>query len=123
MLLLASPDDVAVRLGRLLTSSEDTRADPLLEEASALVVAWIGHTPDPVPDAVRIVVSRMVSRVLNAADSEPESGVSTVSMTAGPFGFTRGYTPDAGGVRLSRPDKIMLGPHRRRRRAGSIATA
>lgn len=126
MLLLASHDDVAVRLGRLLTADESQRVEPLLEEASVMVGAWIGGEPDPVPDGVRVVVSRMVARVFTAASntSAPEAGVASVSMTAGPFGFTRGFTTDAssGGVWLGQQDKAMLKPHRRGGGAVSVPT-
>jgi len=127
MLLLASPDDVAVRLGRLLSTDEISRADPLIAEASALVCGHLSYTPpdDPPPDWIRLVVSRMVARVFTSAAGIPEPGVSSMAMTAGPFGFTRGYTAEAssGGVWLNRQDKIMLRPYSRRGRAGNVSTA
>lgn len=59
---LASEDDVENALGRPLASSEDVTT--LLEEASDLVVGYLGHTPDPVPDPVSRVVATMVVAVL-----------------------------------------------------------
>ncbi len=59
---LASEDDVENALGRPLASSEDVTT--LLEEASDLVVGYLGYTPDPVPDPVSRVVATMISAVL-----------------------------------------------------------
>ena len=59
---LASADDVENALGRPLASSEDVTT--LLEEASDLVVGYLGHTPDPVPDPVSRVVATMIAAVL-----------------------------------------------------------
>lgn len=68
---LATEADVELALGRFLTEGEVVAT--LLEEASDLVVGYIGHTPDPVPAPVTRVVATMVVAVLtkpavNAAD-------------------------------------------------------
>jgi len=60
---LASDSDVENALGRSLTESEDVST--LLEEASDLVVGYLGYTPDPVPSPVARVVATMVTAVLN----------------------------------------------------------
>lgn len=60
---LASDDDVENALGRALTLSEDVST--LLEEASDLVVGYLGYIPDPVPSPVKRVVATMVCAVLN----------------------------------------------------------
>ena len=118
---LADQDDVEARLGRPLTTEETSRIDGLLEESAALVTGWLGHTPDPVPAAVRIVVSRMAARALTATG---EPGLTNLSATMGPFGVTRAFSADSatGGVRLTRPDKVMLRPFTRRGMAGNVAT-
>jgi hypothetical protein len=59
---LASEDDVENALGRPLASSEDVTT--LLEEASDLVVGYLGYTPDPVPSPVARVVADMVAAVV-----------------------------------------------------------
>ena len=59
---LASQNDVENALGRFLLESEDVST--LLEEASDLVVGYLGHTPDPVPSPVARVVATMVAAVL-----------------------------------------------------------
>lgn len=125
MLLLASLDDVADRLGRPLTPS-DGNVEALIEEASVKVASFVRQVPDPVPDAVRVVASRMAARAITAAGSTGSDGVGVqqVSVTAGPFGVTRGYTPDAtaGGVWLSGQDKDVLRPFRQPSRAVSVPT-
>ena len=60
---LASDSDVENALGRSLAESEDVST--LLEEASDLVVGYLGYTPDPVPSPVARVVATMVVAVLN----------------------------------------------------------
>jgi len=60
---LASNSDVESALGRALTDDEDVST--LLEEASDLVVGYLGYTPDPVPSPVARVVATMVVAVLN----------------------------------------------------------
>ena len=59
---LASEDNVEDALGRPLASSEDVSV--LLEEASDLVVGYLGYTPDPVPSPVARVVATMVAAVV-----------------------------------------------------------
>jgi hypothetical protein len=59
---LASEADVENALGRSLTSTEDVST--LLEEASDLVVGYLGYTPDPVPTPVARVAATMVAAVL-----------------------------------------------------------
>lgn len=125
-MVLASSEDVVARLGRPLTTSETARVTGLLEEASVMAEGWLQCVPDTVPDAVKIVVSRMVARVLtNAAAGGPEPGVSQVQATMGLFGVTRGFSSDAtsGGVWLTRQDKSMLRPYGCRGRAGNVGTS
>lgn len=108
---LASDADVETRLGRTLTTDEAARVDGLLEEASVMVSGWVRVVPDPVPDAVTIVVSRMVARVFTAGGGA-ETGVESIQATMGPFQVNRGFSTDAtsGGVWLTRQDKAMLRP-------------
>ena len=125
-MVLASSADVVVRLGRPLTTDETARVTGLLEEASVMASEWMRCVPDPVPDSVKIVVSRMVARVFTtAAAGGPEPGVSQVQATMGLFGVTRGFSPDAtsGGVWLTRQDKSMLRPYGCRGRAGNVGTS
>ena len=87
------------------------RVAGLLNEASVLVVGYLGFDPtdtDPlIPDSVRIVTSRMVARVLE--QSAPVEA-SSASSTAGPFGSTVQFTPGTTSRQpwLTRQDKITL---------------
>lgn len=87
--MLATTLDVESALGRDLTGSEDVSI--LLEEASDLVVGYLGFTPDPVPGAVSRVVAGMVVAVLtkpavNVADYQasgyPRSGYNVARESA-----------------------------------------
>lgn len=126
-MVLASSADVVARLGRPLTTDETARVTGLLEEASAMVEGWLQCVPDPVPNAVKIVVSRMVTRVLavGGADNAPEPGVSQLQATMGIFGVNRSFSSDAtsGGVWLTKQDKSTLRPYGCRGRVGNVGTS
>lgn len=114
--MLATLDDVEKRLGHAVNPDDALRVDGLLEEASALVEAHVwGSFNDPVPDVVRIVVSRMVARVLEVP---PETAqYESLNLTAGPFGrsATFGHGGSGGSPWLSAADKKLLrkfGGHR-----------
>lgn len=62
---LASSSDVVAALGRSLTSAETTAVSNQLDQASDLVVGYLGRYPDPVPGAVARVVATMVAAVFN----------------------------------------------------------
>lgn len=125
--MLATAADVEARLGRTLTTDETARATGLLEEASVTVEGWLRCLPDPVPDAVKIVVSRMVARVLTVGGTEnaPEPGVSQLQATMGIFGVNRNFSSDAtsGGVWLTKQDKTMLRPYGCRGRVQNVGTS
>lgn len=118
---LATVADVEARLGRPLTTSEEALTDPgLLEEASALVLAYLGCDPtDPdtgeVPEPVSIVTSRMVARVLRqeAATAPGLVGATSATDTAGPFSQTRQYPAGitSGAPWTTAADKAILGPY------------
>ncbi|CQD15729.1 hypothetical protein BN970_07148 [Mycolicibacterium conceptionense] len=124
---LATSQDVVDRLGRPLSTDETARVTGLLDEASVMVEGWMRCVPDPVPDAVKIVVSRMVARVLavGGADNAPEPGVSQLQATMGIFGVNRSYSSDAtsGGVWLTKQDKATLRPFGCRGRVGNVGTS
>lgn len=120
--MLATESDVQQRMGRPLSDDELDRVPGLIEEASALVEAYIGQTLDPVPDPVVIVTSRMVARVL---DTDPGIvGLESTQLSAGSFQQTRrfGDSVTSGGPWLRRADKLILRRWVRRGRAGNVAT-
>lgn len=126
-MVLASSVDVEARLGRTLTTDEMGRVAGLLDEASVMVEGWMRCVPDPVPDAVKIVASRMVARVLavGGADNAPDPGTSQIQATMGIFGVNRSFSSDvtSGGVWLTRQDKSILLPFGCRGRVGNVGTS
>lgn len=60
---LATTADVTAALGRGLTSAESATVENLLDQASDLVVGYLGYTPSPVPGAVARVAATMVVAV------------------------------------------------------------
>lgn len=119
---LATQPDVEARLARPLTESEITKADGLLDEASALVRAYLGDDPtvvdlilltSVVPEDVVIVVSRMVARVIER-DASSTSGAEAVTNQVGPFGQTLrfGASTVSGGPWLAAVDKTILAAFR-----------
>lgn len=123
---LATAEDVEGALGRALTESETQRSESLLDEASDLVIGYLGCDPtgDPIldedgeptgvneiPGAVSRVVARMVSRVLSL---DTPTGSEGTTETVGPFSktvrFSAGTT--SGAPWLAGSDKITLRPFR-----------
>ena len=110
---LASAVDVEARLGRSLTTDEQSAVAGLLDEASDLAVAFMRCTPDPVPDEVSRVVARMVARVLSTDSSVP-FGLTQSARTqaAGPMTLTNSQTFSEGSTSrapwLAATDKVVL---------------
>ena len=132
MTALCTADDVSNRLRRALTTAEVEYAPAMIEEAQALVLGYLGCGEDPyeeladVPDAVRIVTSRMVARVIEQGQTEPgEVGAVQVGNTAGPFGKQITFAPGArlGSPWLAKADKESLDPYRCDSKAFGIDTA
>lgn len=114
--MLADFEDVEARLGRELSDDEELRVGGLLEEASLLVESHTGREFDePIPNAIRVVVSRMVARVLQAPAET--LGVESASYTAGPFSQNRTYSQGSSGGSpwLTAVDKKVLSRFGRRR--------
>lgn len=121
---LCSVADVQERLGRVLTPPELERVGGLIAEASALVqaylgcpiTAWVGPdedddtVPDVVPEAVRIVTSRMVARVLSVPAAFTAGEVS--QQTVGPFSTTFQPGTTSGAPWLGSMDQVTLKPYR-----------
>jgi len=59
----ATAVDVVAALGRSLTSTESSAVDNQIDQATDLVVGYLGATPNPVPGAVTRVVATMVAAV------------------------------------------------------------
>jgi hypothetical protein len=111
----ADESDVEAALGRDLTSSESETVDVLLEEATDLIIGYLGCTPDPVPDAVVRVTARMVARVYQqAAQANVPLGATQTQESAGPFSRSTSFATgsSSGAPWLAGPDKIVLSPYR-----------
>jgi hypothetical protein len=60
---LAATADVVDALGRALTAQEQVQVSNLIEQASDLIIGYLGYTPNPVPGAVKRVAATMVAAV------------------------------------------------------------
>lgn len=83
----ATSSDVVAALGRSLTSAESVAVSNQLEQATDLVIGYLGNEPDPVPGAVTRVVATMVAAVfskpsITVADYDA-SGYSSAREAAG----------------------------------------
>lgn len=102
-------------LGRSLTSSESVLVGNMLDEASDVVVGYLGYTPDPVPEAVVRVVATMVAAVfskpsITVADYQA-SGYNQVREAAGVHVGVESATTS--GPWLTKALRIRLRPFRR----------
>lgn len=116
MVVLASDADVEARLGRDLDTSETAAVAGLITEASVLVVGYLNRdwtALADVPDAVRVVVSRMVARALTGSSNIP-AGTESFSSSLSVMSHTVKLGTDVaiGSPWLSKADKISLDPHR-----------
>lgn len=129
---LATQTDIEQRLRRPLTSSEAEFLPGMIEEAQLLVVAYLGCGPDPypegeIPDAVRVVTSRMVARVIAEGDAIPaeQYGATQVGLAAGPFSQQATFAQGSrtGAPWMTRVDRESLGPYRCSGKAFAVDTA
>lgn len=88
-----------------------------IEEASALICGYLGHTfagrdDEPVPDAARVVCARVVARAITSTHVDPNFDNHSRASAIGPFSHTDTHhvAPDVlgGGVWLTRQDKMAL---------------
>ena len=111
---LATRQDVDDRLDGGLENDADV--DALLDEASVMVQEYLRRTyqqGDTIPDAVRIVTSRMVARRVSANASDTNDvpdGVSSLGATDYNASFAEPFV--SMGVWLNRTDKMMLRRYR-----------
>jgi hypothetical protein len=113
---LCTAADVLARptlIGVTLSDAKAASIPAYIEEASALVCGYLGHTfagtdDDPVPNAARIVTARVVARALTA--TPVDGNFDTYGSTMGPFAHTKHVAQDVlgGGVWLTRQDKLAL---------------
>jgi len=112
---LATSSDVVAALGRPLTSGETTAVTNMLNQASDLVVGYLGCWPDPVSGAVARVTATMVAAVFD------KPSVTTADYDASGYSTAREYARVAVGVEsatssgpwLTSALKERLRPYRR----------
>lgn len=119
--MLANLDDVKDRLPEH-TTIDEREVHGLIHEATILVESHLRKTfhEDEIPQAVRVVVSRMVARVLQAPKSTQFQ--ESMQVSAGPFSHSGKFVGGGSGGApwLSAQDKTMLAPFRARRRRGGV---
>lgn len=102
--MLATVEDVAARIGRPLEGDEAIRAEALIADVSALVVAYCRKPFDPlVPADVLAVVCSEVVRGMNANPGIIAEEIGEISTRYSAFRF--GLSADA---------RVVLRPYRRR---------
>ena len=104
----ADVSDLEVRW-RTLTTDEQERAEALLDDASAMLDAYVtvDETDEQQMNLLKIVVCNMVERAMSTGGDM--YGVTQQSMTA--VGFTQQYTyaNPTGDLYISKAEKRMLG--------------
>ena len=122
--MFASIDDVEASLGEDVPEDAAGRVESLLGQARSVIEGYLypAVVPEPTPSAVRDVSVRMVVRALEAKNSGVETGVSGLMNTSGPATQQRQFSSAAsdGGVWMSRQDRLMLRPFRRRHGIASV---
>ena len=129
--ILCSQLDVERRLRRTLTGAEEDYLLGMIEEAQLLVLSYLdcpaGKFAEGVPDAIKIVTSRIVARVIQEGESVPpdQFGATQVGLTAGPFSQQTSFQAGSrtGAPWLTKADKDALAPYRCAGKAFAIDTA
>lgn len=104
----ASIEDVALRLGRDLTDSEESSVELLLNLASAAIRSAVDKPddwmPDPVPDLVRGFTIELTCRAM----ANPE-GLFSKSETIGSYSYTNSFSKDRpSGLSLTDDEVLAL---------------
>ena len=107
----ADVSDLEVRW-RTLTDDEQERAEALLDDASAMLDAYItvDETDEQQMKLLKIVVCNIVERAMStAADDGDLFGVTQQSITAGPYAQTFSYANPTGDLYITKAEKRLLG--------------
>lgn len=115
--MIVTIEDIEAATGLEVTAEDEARVSFLIRSAVAAVEGYIGAPiPDPAPDAVVVVVTRMVARSLGQESDGTPTGMTGDMFVAGSFTRQRQFASGSndGGVWLSAQDKVMLRPFRRR---------
>lgn len=109
---IASPNDVAVHLGRELSTAETARATVLLVAVEALITARIpdlvaktqGDKPEIPADLVKLVEAQAVARVIRNPDGSYQESL------AGEYMQTRDRLGADGVLRIADDEWVLLLP-------------
>ena len=106
----AEVDDLQDRLGRELDSDESARAEVLLGDASAVLTELVDVREGDEEQAklLKMVCCNMVIRVM-AQSASDAYGLSSITMTAGPYSQTSAFSNPSGDMYLTRLERQMLG--------------
>jgi hypothetical protein len=103
----ASVEDIAARLGRVLTDLEKGAATFLLEGAQAIVEAAVERTEeqiDPLPPVLRFVTVEVVCRAM----ANPQ-GLASESETLGAYSHTERYSGEGvSDILLTKLEELMV---------------
>lgn len=104
----ADVSDLEVRW-RTLTTDEQERAEALLDDASAMLDAYVtvDETDEKQMQLLKIVVCNMVERAMSTGGDI--FGVTQQSMTAGPYAQTFNYANPTGDLYITKSEKRLLG--------------
>ena len=104
----ADVSDLEVRW-RTLTDDEQARAEALLDDASAMLDAYVtvDETDEQQMKLLKIVVCNMVERAMSTGGDI--FGVTQQSMTAGPYAQTFNYANPTGDLYITKSEKRLLG--------------
>lgn len=95
---------------RELSTTEQTRASVLIDDASAMLTALVNVDTDDEEQAqlLKQVCCSMVIRAMSATESDA-FGASQMSMTAGPYTQSWNYANPSGDMYLTKLEKRLLG--------------
>lgn len=104
----ADVSDLEVRW-RTLTTDEQERAEALLDDASAMLDAYVtvDETDEKQMQLLKIVTCNMVERAMSTGGDI--FGVTQQSMTAGPYAQTFSYANPTGDLYITKAEKRLLG--------------
>ena len=104
----ADVSDLEVRW-RTLTTDAQERAEALLDDASAMLDAYVtvDETDEQQMKLLKIVVCNMVERAMSMGGDI--FGVTQQSMTAGPYAQTYNYANPTGDLYITKSEKRLLG--------------
>lgn len=108
-MVFAEVSDVEARW-RTLSTAEQSRADVLLEDASAILDRLVKVDVDDGRQAslLKTTCCNMVIRAMSATESD-SYGATQMSMTAGPYSQSWTYGNPTGDLYLTRLEKKLLG--------------